>query len=186
MCSPGLLQWKWITDWLYVLRKCLVQHALHFPAVEDICCTSLKSIMHTYTVTFKCLSHLFSKEVHRFLFRMKPSTKCGLNYWTACTYFILRYNSVAIQNCMVVNSSLMVRRVKTEKTKTNKRGIRKLACHLWTCRVTSWSARGSSLPRADGALHTFAAAAVSPQAFPILLTHLYAMKTQGKYIHTNN
>lgn len=44
--------------------------------------------------------------------------------------------------------------------------------NLRSRRITSWSTRGGALARANGAVHAFAAAAVSTQALPVLLTHL--------------
>lgn len=63
--------------------------------------------------------------------------------------------------------------------KERKNGMHEnVSIHLRPCRVTSWSTRGRAFSRADGAVHTFATAAVSTQAFSILLAHLLEIKAQ--------
>lgn len=67
VCSLDLLHWNELqADFMYLGNAKLNRHYIFLLSLpnKDICYTCLKSIMHTYTVTFKIFSHLFCKQVH--------------------------------------------------------------------------------------------------------------------------
>lgn len=73
VCSPGLLQWKLTSVWLYVLIFFCSRHTIFscYPA-WNLSSTLTQPPLHFF-------SNLFTKDVHRLLFRIKPYTNTDRN-----------------------------------------------------------------------------------------------------------